>query len=260
MANSNNPMKKLIEMRLTDEPFEKIKSGEKTVEVRLYDEKRKQIKVGDTIEFSRLTDNSDCVTAVVTALHQFRSFKEVFSSALFPLTGLSTMSMEESAEYMYKFYTKEQEQKYGVIGIKVSIDEHLMLVFNILKDEYMDCAISNEDIMQFAKHLNNRVFVENCDLNDILFTVYNFEESMRSEGVVIDIGRQCSVYDSIINILDFNEENAQRLYESFLGYHDCQAFSYIMNEFEEWITSEQREKALSIAREVFIGSVWEDYV
>ena len=39
------------ELRLHDEPFNKIKSGSKTIEMRLYDEKRQKIKVGDTIRF-----------------------------------------------------------------------------------------------------------------------------------------------------------------------------------------------------------------
>lgn len=43
-------------------------------------------------------------------------------------------------------------------------------------------------------------------------------------------------------------------------YHDCQAFSLLMNEYEEWLSKEQRDEILSIAREVFIESVWEDYV
>ena len=74
------------------------------------------------------------------------------------------------------------------------------------------------------------------------------------------LGRQCIIYLQIINQLDINEENAKRLYESFICYHDCQAFSYLMNEYEEWLTQEQRDEILSIAREVFIESVWEDYV
>jgi len=35
------------ELRLHNEPFEKIKSGAKTIEMRLYDEKRKLIKEND---------------------------------------------------------------------------------------------------------------------------------------------------------------------------------------------------------------------
>ena len=232
MENGNNQMKKVIEMHLADEPFKKIKRGEKTVEVRLYDEKRKQIKVGDTIEFSCLTDNSDCITTTITALHRFDTFRELFSSALFPKTGVGTMSQDEVTKYMYKFYTKEQEQTCGVIGIDLRIERNLERVLSVIKDEYEDCGISNNDIRLFAKQLNNRIFIKNRDLNDILFMVYNFEDAMRYGGVVIDIGRQCRIYNHIINILEINEGNAKRLYESFLGYHDCQAFSYLMNEFK----------------------------
>lgn len=136
----------------------------------------------------------------------------------------------------------------------------LEIVEEILESEYKDFGISDDDIMQFAKRLNNYIFVKNGRLNDILFIVYNFEEAMREKGAVIQIGRQCRIYDRIINLLNMNEENAERLYESFLGYQDVLAFSFLMNEFEEWITKEQREEILSIAREVFIECVWKDYV
>ena len=145
-------------------------------------------------------------------------------------------------------------------SIEISVDNDLTLLYSILKDEYKDCDISDGNIMEFAQQLNESVFVENCDLNDILILVYEFEEEMRAEGAIIDVGRQCIIYLQIINYLDVNEENAKRLYESFVCYHDCQAFSLLMNEYEEWLSQEQRDEILSIAREVFIESVWEDYV
>ena len=40
-----------VEMKLDKEPFEKIKSGEKTIELSLYDEKRRKIREGDIIVF-----------------------------------------------------------------------------------------------------------------------------------------------------------------------------------------------------------------
>ena len=253
-------MKNMFDMRLADEPFEKIGREEKTIEIRLCDEKRKKIKEGDKIVFHRLSDESNVIIADVKTLHRFNTFQELFSSDLFSKTGCGELSKESAAESMYKYYSKEQEREFGVLGIEISVDEDLSLVYGILKDEYKDCAISDEDIMQFAQQLNEYVFVENCDLNDILIIVYEFEEAMRAKGVIIEIGRQCIIYLQIINQLDINEENAKRLYESFICYHDCQAFSYLMNEYEEWLTQEQRDEILSIAREVFIESVWEDYV
>ena len=253
-------MGKLIEMRLADDPFAKMLREEKTVEIRLYDEKRREIKEGDEILFHRLADESNFLMTKVTALHRFNSFRELFSSDLFPKTGCGDMSVDVAAEYMYKFYTKEQEEKYGVIGIGICVDEDLTLVLTAVKDEYDDCDISDEDLLNFARRLNRDYFAGDDDLNGILNDVYYFEEAMRAKGAVIEVGRQCSIYDRIINYLDVNEKNAKRLYESFMGYHDCQAFIYLMNEYEEWITKEQRKEILDIAREMFIESVWEDYV
>lgn len=250
----------VFDMRLAAEPFDKIGREEKTVEIRLYDEKRKAIKVGDQIVFHHLSDESNVIIANVKALHRFNTFQELFSSDLFSKTGCDELSIDSAAEYMHKFYSKEQEKEFGVLGIEISVDYDLTFVYGILKDEYKDCNLSDEGIMQFAQWLKHYVFVKNCNLNDILIIVHEFEEAMRAKGAIIEIGRQCIIYLQIINHLDINEENAKRLYESFLGYHDCQVFSYLMNEYEEWITQEQREEIISIAREVFIESVWEDYV
>lgn len=109
-----------IEMKLADEPFELISNGKKTVEVRLYDEKRKQISVGDTIDFFRL-DGSGNVAAKVVALHHFGTFEELFASTLFSKTGSGVLSATEAADTMYKYYTKEQERQYGVLGIEIAL-------------------------------------------------------------------------------------------------------------------------------------------
>ena len=109
------------EMRLADEPFEKIKSGEKTVEIRLYDEKR--INVGDKIIFYRLNDNTDFISATVIDLHHYKSFKELFSSELFSMTGCGLMSVDEATQSMYKYYTQEQEKTFGVLGIEIKLCE-----------------------------------------------------------------------------------------------------------------------------------------
>ena len=117
--NSNVKVKGAIQMQLADEPFDKIKSGEKTVEIRLYDEKRKQIKVGDKITFCRLSDKTDSICVTVKALYRFKSFKELFLSDLFPKTGSGDLTVEQATDCMYKYYTKEQEHHYGVLGIEI---------------------------------------------------------------------------------------------------------------------------------------------
>lgn len=253
-------MGKNIDMRLADEPFEKIWREEKTVEIRLNDEKRKDIAVGDKIFFHLLSNENSMIIATVTALHRFDTFQQLFSSALFSKTGSGDISSNEAAQSMYKYYTTEQEQKYGVLGIEIEYDESMSLLYRILKDTYSNCTVTDDDLRWFADVLNERVFVEKCDLNDILDIVYDCEEDMRSRGAVIEVGKQCVIYEQIIRYLDEDEENAKRFYESFLYYHDCLAFSLLMGEYEDFLTKEQREEILSIAREAFIEELWKHYV
>jgi len=106
-------------MKLQAAPFEKIKSGSKTIELRLYDEKRRQIRVGDTICFK---GKAGTLTATVKALHVFRNYEELY--AALPLDkcgyaadGLATASPDD----MLTYYSREQIEKYGVVGIELEV-------------------------------------------------------------------------------------------------------------------------------------------
>ncbi len=64
----------LYTTKLKQEPFEKIRNGNKTIELRLYDEKRQQVQIGDFIEFSLMDNPNEKIQTRVTALHHFDSF------------------------------------------------------------------------------------------------------------------------------------------------------------------------------------------
>ena len=111
---------KTITMNLDNEPFRQIYSGEKTVEVRLNDERRKSIRVGDTIQFFRNDNDEEYIVAQVVALHNFPSFQALFSTVkMRRSSGFGNLTANEAAEKMYRYYTKEQEQQYGVLGIEI---------------------------------------------------------------------------------------------------------------------------------------------
>ena len=118
---NNVKVKEALEMHLADEPFEKIKSGEKTVEIRLKDEKRQKIKVGDSVIFYRGDSATEFIKATVVDLHTFNSFTNLFLSELFPKTGCGDMTVDEATESMYLYYSKEQEKKYGVLAIELKV-------------------------------------------------------------------------------------------------------------------------------------------
>ena len=56
------------------------------------------------------------------ALRRFPTFRALFCSDLFPKTGFGAVTPEEAAQGMYRYYTKEQEQAFGVLGIEISCE------------------------------------------------------------------------------------------------------------------------------------------
>ncbi len=106
-------------MKLNDAPFEMIKNGTKTIELRLYDDKRRKIKIGDTICFK---GNAGTITTVVKALHIFRNFEELYAALPLDKCGYTADEIATaSPEDMLEYYSKEQIEKYGVVGIEIEV-------------------------------------------------------------------------------------------------------------------------------------------
>lgn len=103
-------------MKLNESPFERMKNGTKTVEFRLYDEKRRKIKVGDKIEFTKLPELQEVLVVDVLELYREESFEKLFEKLY-----NDKEEIKSKTKSMRRFYLQEDEQKYGVIGIKVSL-------------------------------------------------------------------------------------------------------------------------------------------
>ena len=108
----------LYQMKLKSSPFEKIKNGSKTIELRLNDEKRQKIKIDDFIEFSCLDNPDDRIQTRVTALHRFDTFAELYATLPKEKLGYTTSETPEP-EHMDKYYSREKQEKYGVLGIEL---------------------------------------------------------------------------------------------------------------------------------------------
>ena len=97
---------KVMNMKLNEVPFEKIKNGTKTIELRLYDDKRRQIKIGDSICFQSKREK---LTVTVKALHIFNSFEELYAALPLDKCGYSKQeTAAASPDDMLAYYTKEQ--------------------------------------------------------------------------------------------------------------------------------------------------------
>ena len=110
------------QMKLQDAPFEMIEKGIKTIELRLFDEKRQLIQVGDKIEFTHTQNPTRVLNSRVIALHIFPSFDELYADLPLLKCGYTKDDIHTARPSdMDAYYTREEQQKYGVVGIEIEL-------------------------------------------------------------------------------------------------------------------------------------------
>jgi len=109
-------------MKLTSDSFERIIKGKKVIEVRLFDNKRKQIKIRDTITFLELPNLKNFVKTQVIGLSRFNDFRTLFSIfRTSPFGHPKNMLVDEQIAGMREVYSKEDEKRFGVLGIHIKL-------------------------------------------------------------------------------------------------------------------------------------------
>lgn len=108
-------------LTLVDWAFTLIKNKEKTIEMRLNDEKRKNIKRFDEIEFSNLKTNEK-IYVWVKHIHHFSNFEQLYKSFDKSSLGYKEDEIANPTD-MERFYSKENINKYGVLGIEIELLE-----------------------------------------------------------------------------------------------------------------------------------------
>lgn len=108
-------------MKLYEEPFRAIQSGQKTVEVRLNDQKRRTLNVGDAIEFTKLPEEDETIAVEVISLTNYASFKEMFEDIPAEKFGAMDRDIQESVEAIHTLYSPEREKEWGTLAIELSL-------------------------------------------------------------------------------------------------------------------------------------------
>ena len=106
-------------MKLNPKYFEYMKNGTKEIEIRLNDDKRKILKTGDEIIFQKEPELKEELYTTVENLFVEKSFEDAIMNLEIQQYADQKETRENFLKDLYKFYTKEQENKYGVIAIKV---------------------------------------------------------------------------------------------------------------------------------------------
>lgn len=109
-------------MKLTHSPFEMIKGGTKTIELRLYDDKRRKIQPRDIIKFVNTENSYDTLEVEVIELFVFDSFITLYNELPLLECGYTEKNIDTaSPSDMDFYYSKEKQEKYGVVGIKIAL-------------------------------------------------------------------------------------------------------------------------------------------
>lgn len=115
-------MKTIHNMNLNNDPFNRTKDGTKTIELRLNDEKRQLLKEKDLIEFTNRT-TLEVIMVEVVRLYKYSNFDELYKYFDKIAMGYDKDDIANPKD-MEKYYSKEEQDKYGVIGIEVRVIEY----------------------------------------------------------------------------------------------------------------------------------------
>ena len=109
------------EMKLQPMYFDFIKNGTKRIELRLFDDKRKAILIGDNIRFLKEPEKTEILEVRVTGLLKYDAFEDLIKDFDISILADSSFTKEELINELEKFYTKEEQENLGVLGIRFEI-------------------------------------------------------------------------------------------------------------------------------------------
>lgn len=168
-------------MKLSSKSFERMKNGEKSIEYRLNDEKRSKLKYGDTIIFENLDGLEEKLIMEVIELVPFDSFRSAFTEFIdIPNSDIGT-DLEKAINAMYKYYSKDDEKKYGCLAIRLKNKSIADIVH-----EYTRLQIKSEELLLQLKALKDSEKIPQEYYGNFLLMISGIEqESKKSDGIVV---------------------------------------------------------------------------
>ena len=111
----------MFDLRLDEDIFEIVKNGTKRVEVRLYDEKRELMKIGDTLTFYKRPLLEEKINTKIIGLKKFNNINDLLNKYEMKEIYVEGFSKEEFIKLLERFYSKEEQEKYGFIAIEFEV-------------------------------------------------------------------------------------------------------------------------------------------
>ena len=103
-------------LHVQDPWYSLIVNSVKTVEGRLHKGKFGNINIGDILN---VTNNVDMIQLKVIRVTKYSSFKEYLNKEGLDKTLPGINTIEIGCNVYYQFYTKDDEEKFGVLAIEI---------------------------------------------------------------------------------------------------------------------------------------------
>ncbi len=87
----------------------------------LNDEKRKSFNIGDEITFYKQPERVETIKAIVLEKYLFNNFEEMAKELDKSKLGFANKSKEEMINVYRTIYSKEDENRFGVIIFKIKV-------------------------------------------------------------------------------------------------------------------------------------------
>lgn len=110
-----------MKFHLDSDVFDIVKNGNKNVEVRINDEKRRKLKIGDELIFLKRPLEDEKINAKVISLDYYDNFNKLVENYEMKRLYLETYTKEKFLKELERFYTKEEQNKFGVVAIGFEI-------------------------------------------------------------------------------------------------------------------------------------------
>ena len=108
-------------IKLQPEYYNYILNGTKRIEIRLFDEKRKLINIGDKIRILKEPDLVESFEVKVVERLRYKDFESLFNDFDISMLADKSLTKEELLDDLEKYYSKEKQEKYGVLGIRIEL-------------------------------------------------------------------------------------------------------------------------------------------
>ena len=108
-------------LKLQPEFYNYMLNGTKRIEIRLNDEKRQKIKLGDIIKILKEPNLEESFEVKVVGLLRYNNFTDMFNDFNIDILADKNMTKEKLLNELEKYYPKERQEEYGVLGIRVEV-------------------------------------------------------------------------------------------------------------------------------------------